>query len=300
VSGPEVFRRRVTYALAPFLRFAPAWHRWRLYSRLRGDPYGEDGFAGVSRRVALKPHGYVVDLELGDWMERFSALTRHYYDPATIFTLTRLLRPGDVFIDVGANIGMISLTAARLVGDSGRVLAFEPNARLAQRLEATIAANGLGRMRVFPVALGNEVTTARLETGAQHGAGSLRSGAGAPVPVRRGDDFVADIPENARIFLKIDVEGYEQRVLAGFEKLLARPSVVLFVEVTDAWLRELGGSAQGLFEMMSAQGYDAFTPKLDWRSRLAFEQLGGPLSAHQYDVVFVRPDDPRTPAAGSR
>ncbi len=56
-------------------------------------------------------------------------------------------------------------------------------------------------------------------------------------------------------FVKIDVEGYEQRVLAGFETLLARESVVVFAEITDAWLRDLGGSAEALFDAMRARGF---------------------------------------------
>lgn len=292
VSPPfDALRRTLTYFAAPALRYAPHWWRWRIYSRLRGDPYQADGFAGVTRRARLQPHGYEMRLALDNWMERYAYFVRCFYDPATILTLQRCLRSGDVFIDVGANVGMVSFVAADLVGASGLVLAFEPNAAVAGRLEASIALNAIANIRVLRAALGDESAEGRLDATAQHGTASLRAGVGAVVPIRRGDEFIDDIPDDGRVFVKIDVEGFEHRVLAGFRSLLSRRRVAVLVEITDAWLRELGSSAQSLFDEMSALGYVAFRPSVTRSSKLRLEPLSGPGSQHQYDVLFLRPPD---------
>jgi FkbM family methyltransferase len=286
----DALRRSFAYFVAPALRYAPHWWRWRIYSQLRGDPYRRDGFEGVTRRARLRPHGYELQLALDNWMERYAFFTRHFYEPATILTLQRCLRPGYLFVDVGANVGMVSLVAARLVAESGQVLAFEPNVAVADKFEAAIEANGIGNIRVFRTALGDEEGNSRLDATAQHGTASLRADVGVLVPVRRGDEFIKDLPDERRVFVKIDVEGYEHRVLAGFRSLLARHGVAFLVEITDAWLRELGSSAQALFDEMRAHGYVAIRPSVNRSSKLAFEPCSDP-SPHQHDLLFVRPQD---------
>jgi FkbM family methyltransferase len=284
-------RKALAYAVAPTLRFAPHWWRWRIYSRMLGDPYRADGFSGVTRRARVQPHGYEMQLALDNWMERYAYFSQHYYEPATILTLQRHLRPGDVFVDVGANVGMIALTASALVGASGQVLAFEPNVDVAARLEASIDANGVQNIRVFRTALGDVDGDGRLDATAQHGTASLRAGVGAAVPIRRGDAFLEALDPARRVFVKIDVEGYEHRVLIGFGSLLARRNTAFLVEVTDAWLRQLGSSAQALFDDMRAQGYAAIHPTVARSSELVFERLSAPRPDHQYDVLFMRPHD---------
>src|SRR3954468_546190 len=67
--------------------------------------------------------------------------THGVYDPGTLAALKSLLQRGDTFIDVGANEGYFSVVAARLVGPTGRVIAIEPQSRLARVLERNFAIN---------------------------------------------------------------------------------------------------------------------------------------------------------------
>jgi FkbM family methyltransferase len=284
-------RRRLTYGLAPWIRFLPPWWRWRVYSRLRGDPYQEDGFSNVMRNARIAPHGYEMELALDNWAERYAYFARSHYAQAIVMTVETLLRSGDWFLDIGANIGMLSLPAARAVGPTGRVLAFEPNVHLAERLGRSLERNRITNVDVFPVALGDANGSGSLDSGVQHVVGSLRSGVGATVPIRKGDDLLPPIPTSARVLAKIDVEGYEQRVLSGLGRLVSRPGTGFLIEITDSWLREMGGSAEELFDALKSRRYACFLAELNRRSRLSFKEIGGPLPRHQYDVLFVRPTD---------
>lgn len=281
-------RKMLTQAAAPVISYAPPWWQWRLYSRLVGNPYTSDGFTGLAERRRLHPHGYEVELSLDNWMERYAYLVGAYYDPVTIQTIQRCLRDGDWFIDIGANVGLVTLTGASQVGPKGRVLAFEPNPRAAQRLEANIQLNNLTNIDVLKVALGAEDNVAMLDASLQHGTGSLRTDRGVPVPLRRGDAFVSGIPDDAWVFVKVDVEGYEQRVLSGLSRFLTRNRVAFLIEITDAWLREMGGSAETLFRDLRAAGFDALVPTLSIWSNLKFRRIEGPLDSHQYDIFFTR------------
>lgn len=72
-------------------------------------------------------HGYTLRLDLADYFQRWAYFLSRYHEVPLQLLLRKALQPGDVFVDGGANIGLVSLVAASRVGRSGRVLAFEPN-----------------------------------------------------------------------------------------------------------------------------------------------------------------------------
>ena len=161
------------------------------------------------------------------------------------------IREGDVVADVGANIGAYALAAARRVGESGRVVAFEPDPRAARRLGLHARLNGLqSRIQIVAACAGAEPGETRF---AFHGrsywssAVSLGEREGTTygtVPVVALDDVLprADI-------LKIDVEGMEGRVLAGARRLLADPARrprLAIVEVHPEPLAAVGESWEEL------------------------------------------------------
>jgi FkbM family methyltransferase len=151
------------------------------------------------------------------------------------------LRPGGVFYDVGANVGFFSLLAARRVGATGRVCAFEPVPANAQSVRANAELNGLGNLRVFEVAAGRENKLADFLLTRWDGGGSLSEQAVMPAHVMSRTQ-VRVAPLDALIeaealplpdFVKIDVEGTEMDVLAGMSGTIRRCMPILLYEVDD-------------------------------------------------------------------
>lgn len=132
-------------------RELPGWGR--LYAALGGHDETRWQNAGI-RTSQGKLHGYRMPLDLSNWSERLSYFLGRYHDLPLQLAMRLAVRPGDTFVDVGANLGMITLLACRLVGDSGRVLACEPNPRLADRLEVLARDNGIEHLDVARTALG--------------------------------------------------------------------------------------------------------------------------------------------------
>ncbi len=157
--------------------------------------------------------------------------TRHDgFERATREVIDAHLKPGDLFIDVGAHVGAISLSAATL-GDNP-VLAIEPSPDNQRQLASSIAANGLGnRVALVPAAVGATTGKARLLLSRGSMGHRLASAGGAEsatveaidVAVFSLDDLLAQFPEHdhRHVVLKIDVEGREAEVIAGASKLLA-------------------------------------------------------------------------------
>jgi len=159
----------------------------------------------------------------------------HYgeFSEVEVGALMRLVGPGDVVVDAGANIGALTLPLARRVGPQGRVYAFEPQLTMFHLLAGNIALNELTQVEALRIALGDRSGTVSMPSlGYRSTAnyGGLALGTEGPAseaaPLRRLDDFGL---ESLRL-LKADVEGTEISVIAGAAATIGRCRPVLWVE----------------------------------------------------------------------
>jgi FkbM family methyltransferase len=138
------------------------------------------------------------------------------------FLAAQMGKPGSVLVDVGANAGLYSLYAALHAGSGARILAIEPAADMVARLQFNVAlARGAGRIDetvevvTATVAVGDADGEARL-SGTDEGSRSLLGGAGTPVRLRRLSALLGEHGVGRIDVMKIDVEGYEDRVLPPY------------------------------------------------------------------------------------
>lgn len=168
-------------------------------------------------------------------------------EPETVAWIDQWVRPGDVVLDVGANVGAYSFVADRATSGGCRIYAFEPSFSTFAQLSRNVALNGAeGRVIPIPLALSdhNGLVTfhySSLASGtALHALGEPVDHKGQPfvaafaqpVMTRRMDDFIADLPGVAPNHLKLDVDGAELKVLHGAARTLANPALrTVLVEV---------------------------------------------------------------------
>jgi FkbM family methyltransferase len=195
------------------------------------------------------------------------------------------LRPGDCALDLGANIGAVTLHLARLVGPAGRVFAIEPMSANAGLLTRNVGRAGFEKMvQIEVVAAGRASRRAELffDPGTSNwGAISLRDHTGTAseeIQIEPLDDLWKRWGRPHFRFVKMDVEGFESDVLAGAGELLATaPPEVWVVEFNPEQLAHTDGGAAQLWDAFATRGYRAFTKD------------GTPLSAAPHDhcdVVF--------------
>ena len=166
----------------------------------------------------------------------------------------------DDFVDIGANTGYY-LCLARSLGK--RCYAFEPLEQNLKYLYRNLLDNGWNDVEVFPVGLGREASLAVLY-GASTGASMISGWAGMPASMRRViainslNALIGRRLENRRVFVKIDVEGYEWDVLSGASQLLTqtpRPTWIVEICFDEHHPQGINPNFQRVFELFWQHGY---------------------------------------------
>lgn len=218
-------------ALGRVLGAIPGWYMLLVEPRA-------GGLAGTRRVVS--PSGAVMQLDLGEFVQR-----KHWfrsYERREIRYLHRWVRPGDVVVDVGANVGVLAVEAAHAAGPSGRVIAIEPVPGNVEVLRTNASLNPGLHIDVVPMAVGNadgvlglgiDVLQRSLgNAGAYTAIGGTAVDIDVVVPMRRLDDVVDELlgTEQRIRLLKVDVEGMEASVFEGAARLFAahRIDAVMF------------------------------------------------------------------------
>jgi FkbM family methyltransferase len=219
------------------------------------------------------------------------------YEGHVLRMLERLLPPGGYFIDVGANIGLHSLVAARRAGPAGRIDAIEPEPFSRSRLEWHLRLNQLEHVNVFPYALSQSRGTAVLHLSPTENLAksSLRSanvtmGLSSPSPgsveveTRSLDEHVS-AANRAPDVVKIDVEGAELLVLSGgLSSLSQENSAAILFEASDLQTAAFGYTTQDLKRKLVELGYEVFRYRGDQLEPVASEE-----SHRLEDLVAVKP-----------
>ena len=228
------------------------------------------GYAST-RRVAVPcgPNDVLVRSAVGyvlcsatDYAQLACLVDTGEIERGTRLLLERLLSSGDTFVDVGANLGLHTLAAARAMKGRGRIVAFEPFAPTFELMQKSIWLNGFSQMvESHQAAVSNSSGRQHLHLGASSGHHSLFplvlpsgfKGERVEVPLVKLDDVLASA-ETVEV-IKIDTEGAELEVVEGGTALIERsPEIALVVEFGPAHVRRTSRSASEWFAPFARLG----------------------------------------------
>lgn len=286
--------------ILPFTRWElPGWGKLMTLAGIYKDDLWQNA---PKREIRSKFHGYRMVMDLSKWNDRMSYFLGRYYDLPTQLFIQNTVQPGDSFIDVGANTGMITLLAAYQTGKTGCVHAFEPNPLAFKQLQTAVVDNGLPQVSLHHCGLSNERTELTLTVPTD--VTGLGTFAQLPeqdrslisnqyqVPVYRGDEMLPDNLPGAT-FIKIDVEGFEVNVIKGFSQTLQKLRPVVMTEVVAGYLERAGSSVEELCSLMGDFGYEVFNLEakrdgLGYRLQLSKTKEGKMTD----DVVWLHSESP--------
>lgn len=252
----------------------------------------DDSFVGKALRLPLRvvPRASVLTIRGGvnkgaRWIAGSSlhSCWLGTYETDKQDLVARLVKPGMTVWDVGANAGFYTVAFARLVGDSGRVFAFEPFAENADNILRHIELNNLSNTILVQAALSGEEGLAAFEPGIQNASGRLvENDTRYLVPTMSVDSFLEHNSSARPDLMKIDVEGAEADLLEGARHYLrdASPVVVLALHGEDVSVR--------CFRLLEQLGYSLFN--LDG-------SRAGEIAIHRGEVFATK--DRAIPSAGA-
>jgi FkbM family methyltransferase len=195
------------------------------------------------------------------------------FEPSTAAAISRVVKPGDIALDIGANIGAHTLRIARAVGETGRVLAFEPTEFAFGKLVTNLGLNPSLKDRVTAIQcfLGSSATadpppmiysswplTKGSDLHKVHLGASMSTG---QATTQRLDDVIAQ-HNIARVdVVKMDVDGFECEVLDGAKLMMERDRPTYIMEMSPYVLEERGSSFDKLLDRFLSLDYQFFTLK---------------------------------------
>lgn len=209
-----------------------------------------------------------IELDLAEHMQR-RIFWMGYYNLRLVAVLERILKPGMVVVDVGANIGEISMVCATRVGVKGRVIAFEPVAAIAEELERNLQRNALqsvvevrrqgladsaGQFNIYESCGQHDVVESHRGLGSLHGDPKTNRVLGL-IDVVTLDEVVETLDLQRMDILKVDIEGGELPCLKGAMRALERFRPIVAVEVQERSARIAGYQGRDILDLLSPLGY---------------------------------------------
>lgn len=184
------------------------------------------------------------------------------FEPDEVALVKQQVRPGDVIIDIGANIGYYTLLFAQLVGDTGHVVAFEPDPENFALLYKNINLNQYRNVTLVQKAVATENSFAQLylcddNKGMHRLYDSVCCQSSIEVKTVCLDDYLPQLVKKVD-FVKIDIEGAEYNALQGMQKILTQQQPKLLTEFSPTALFEYGIKPQTYVNFLTSLGFDLY------------------------------------------
>jgi FkbM family methyltransferase len=282
----RVLQNIIIWLVRPYtVRELPGWGR--LYAAFVGD-YRRDWFwtGAPVKKMRGKIDGWLTDQDLSTNNGRFRFFLGRWSQLEIQTFLSDAISPLDTVIDVGANIGDFSLFACRI---ARRVLAFEPNPNCREAILHNVLRNGIKNITVFPIGLGDQTETLTLSVATPTSALGTFGQINAPSTQRieahvlPGDDALG---QERPSLIKIDVEGFETRVITGLAQTLTRCRPIILCEFVRDHLNKCASSPEELRNLIESHGYVGYRLKLVDRSG-AYDLAKLDLNEPEFDSVWL-------------
>lgn len=192
-----------------------------------------------STGITLNNNGILFNYDSRNYIE-YKIFAEGYYEKEVTLLMHNYIESGDTVMDIGANIGVHSLSLSKMVGSSGKVYSFEPIPFLREKFEQNRILNRCNNIGVQPFALSDTNYTIKtaFSENANNGTFFIENNVKGETEIDcvKGDDWVIEKQLDSLKLIKIDVEGFEYKVLTGLKNTIQKFKPVLIFEYDSAYI----------------------------------------------------------------
>jgi FkbM family methyltransferase len=191
--------------------------------------------------------------------------------------ISSFLKEGDIYIDIGANIGITLIPAAKCIGETGKAIAFEPQPKTYSYLQENMDLNNLSGVQIHNCAVGNSegyIYFTNKFTDEKNQVSNTSENS-IKVPIVSLDNYLKEISNIS--LLKLDVEGYEKYVLEAGKETLEKVNCIYF-EVCPENYESFGYQASDVLKLVDKSGFRLFKRKNDAKEIIPVNNQYVPLS----------------------
>lgn len=217
---------------------------------------------GKERSLYRLPAGYDLWLNNTGYIDK-QIISKGVFEPASTRAINFFVKEGDVVLDVGANIGYYTVLISKLVGQNGKVIAFEPTSHFGDVLRKNIAANQLTNVEVVNYGLSNTAQDICIDIGPS--SATLHSPKGFDKIISQEHILLTTLDEYVKQnlldkvdFIKIDIDGHEPHFFEGAWQVLEKFSPILIFEVSHLHYLEAGVVAWEFYDYVCSKGFRFF------------------------------------------
>ena len=197
-----------------------------------------------------------------------------YWEKYTSIVFEKYIKPGMTVLDIGASTGVHTLRMAKLAGETGKVYAFEPSDWMHERLLNNIKLNDFKNIVTEKIAL-SEVTKKALYLSEQHDRVDKKPNPRKYIRMQymKLDDYFAKGRITALDFIKMDVDGYECRILEGATKTIKKYKPIMIIEIGKGLQEAYDRSLEELLNLLKSFGYKFYDEKTEKEYKLLVDAL---------------------------
>lgn len=253
--------------------------------------------------IATTRAGFKMALNLGDVFQR-SVYYSGVYEQGVSDLFVKVVNPGDIVVDGGANIGYFTLLAAKLVGERGAVHSFEPIPATFEALSQNIALNGFKHVSANCLALSDRAGDLEFEVPLDEVTGRPLGWAATTVLMGRGpkvqvsaqtlDEYAREAGIERIAMAKLDLEGAELAAVRGMQRLLSEHRIGYLVAEVNAFLLDpLGIPRDALRQALLEHGYRCFSVREGTFGHVRIREVSDPAASDRdAEYFFVAPGMP--------
>jgi len=212
------------------------------------------------------------------------------YEPFLTETILSMIHEGDVFVDIGANIGYFTMLASNKLGSKGKVYCFEPDRDNFSVLKKNVESNGYWNVTLVNKAVFNREGKATLyKSGASNTDHSLYKDALIDQKGFEEVDIISldHYPIGKIDIIKIDAQGAELDILLGMTDILTQDSLIIFMEFWSKGLYKIGKEPQEILDILWKNNFKLYEIREEKRKIVSVKELGSFIS-NQTNLMAIK------------